>query len=109
MDDEEPDHDNGSPTGTLVVWPIVREASNYGSDDEMAGCHTDSTGDKDGLTAPAVDVHDRRDYCVLARTFQGEQMNDLLVAMNMTIPTTPVASRLTEFELNPRPLKMVGA
>jgi hypothetical protein len=32
-----------------------------------------------------------------------------LVARNMTIPTTPVANKLTEFELRPRPLKIVGA
>jgi hypothetical protein len=66
VDDEQPDHDNGGPTGTLVVRPVVGEASNDGGDDKMACCHTDSTSDKDGLAAPAVNVHDRRDYCALA-------------------------------------------
>jgi hypothetical protein len=31
MNDEQPDHDDGSPTGTLVVWPVVRETGNDGS------------------------------------------------------------------------------
>jgi cytochrome b len=108
VNNEEPNHNNGSPSGTLVVWPVIREAGDNGCDDEMASSHADSTGNEDGLATPAVNIHDRRNYSALAYV-HGNLRNNLLVAMNMTIPTTPVAKRLTELELKPRPLKMVGA
>jgi hypothetical protein len=38
-----------------------------------------------------------------------ERVGYVLVAMNMTIPTTPVANKLTEFEDRPSPAKIVGA
>lgn len=36
-------------------------------------------------------------------------MDNVLVAMNVTMPITPVAGKLTEFDDSPSPLKMVGA
>jgi hypothetical protein len=66
VNNEQPNHDHGSPSSTLVVWPVIGEAGNNGSDDEMAGGHTDSTSNEDGLATPTVDIHDGRNYTMSA-------------------------------------------
>jgi hypothetical protein len=62
VNDEQPDHNDGGPTGTLVVWPVIGKAGNDGSNDEMAKCHADGTDDKDWLTTPAIHVHNGGNY-----------------------------------------------
>lgn len=58
MDDEQPDHDNGSPTSGLVGWPLILVLGENDGDDDVAGCHTNSTDGKNGLTAKLVNIHD---------------------------------------------------
>lgn len=62
MDDEQPDHDDGCPSGALVVGPVVGEAAHDGCDDEVGQRHTNRTDDERGFTAPFIDVHDGGDY-----------------------------------------------
>ena len=61
MDDEDPDHGDGRPSGGPMVLPIVFERAADTSDDEMAGRHAEGTDDQDGLTSEGVNVHDGRD------------------------------------------------
>lgn len=61
MDDEQPDHGNCSPTGTLVCSPRVLVLGNNNSNDDVAGCHTDSTNGEHGSATNFVYVQDRGD------------------------------------------------
>jgi len=61
--DEDPDHDDGGPSGTevLTVEPSFSVPGDKDCDDKVAECHDPSTSDKHGLTTQLVDVHDGRD------------------------------------------------
>lgn len=61
MDDEQPDHNDGSPTCGLVVLPVVLVLRGDNGDDDMAYGHTDGTNEKRGSSTPAVDPHDGGD------------------------------------------------
>ena len=56
MDDEEPHHDYGCPSGGPVVFKIVNVLGQDDSDDEMRKCHAESTDSQDGLATELVDV-----------------------------------------------------
>jgi hypothetical protein len=76
VNDEKPDHDNGSPSSTLVVWPVVRKAGDDAGNDEMASSHADRTGNEDRLTTPAIDVHNSRNYATLDCVIYGNRMGN---------------------------------
>lgn len=109
-DDEEPHHDASSPASALMAWPVVLVTGYDTGDDEVAGRHTDGAADENGLSAEFVNVHDCGDCGLLIHALDVEMFwVNLLVARNMTIPTTPVASRLMELPDKPNPWKIVGA
>lgn len=55
VDNEEPDHGDGSPSSSLVGVPSVLELTEDDSNDEMAKSHTDGTGDENWLATSFVD------------------------------------------------------
>jgi len=56
--DEEPDHDDGGPSGRGVRGPGVLKGAGDTSDDEVTGGHADCTSDEHRLSTELVDVHD---------------------------------------------------
>lgn len=61
VNDEQPDHADGSPTGTLLVRPVVGVLGKNDSDDDVAGRHTDRTDGQNGSATNTVDPQDGRD------------------------------------------------
>ena len=59
MDNEEPDHDNRSPTSRLVRLPLISVLRDNDGDDDVACRHTDSADGKNGLSAEFVDIENR--------------------------------------------------
>lgn len=55
VNDEEPDHGNGGPTGSLVVWPVVGVLGKENGNDDVACSHADGTGNQHGLASDSVD------------------------------------------------------
>jgi hypothetical protein len=128
MDDEEPDHDDGGPARGFVVRPVVlvlccddglekQKVSNRSeirkneSRDRKRAKKQKRRGKRNELTiimwhvampmAPIIKVG--------LRPHLSTHMTAGIVAMNMTIPTTPVANKLTALESRPKFLKIVGA
>jgi hypothetical protein len=56
VDDEEPDHDDGGPAGSLLVLEVVVVLCEDHCDDEVRECHTDGADGEHGLAASTVDV-----------------------------------------------------
>lgn len=47
-----------SPATSTVILPVVSEATNDTSDDEVACTHSDCAGNQDCFSAEAVDIED---------------------------------------------------
>lgn len=58
MDDEEPDHGDGSPASGSVRVPLVLVLGEDTRDDEVAGRHADGSDYQDGFAAEVVDPDD---------------------------------------------------
>jgi hypothetical protein len=63
VDDEQPDHDNGSPASTFVGRPLVFVLGKDDCDDDVAGGHPDGAGDENRLAADFVYVGDSWHGC----------------------------------------------
>lgn len=60
MDDKQPDHADGSPTGGLVVRPVVGVLGKDDSDDDVARRHADGTDGQNGSATDTVNPQDGR-------------------------------------------------
>jgi len=58
VNNEEPDHNNCSPSSGCVGWPVILERAGDASNDQMAACHSQGSYDEDGLSAKFIYVHD---------------------------------------------------
>lgn len=56
MSCKEPNEDNGSPSTATVSGPVTTKGTDDASDNEMTGCHANSSNNEDGLSSEAVDV-----------------------------------------------------
>lgn len=111
VDDEEPDHDYSSPTGGLMVLPVMLV---LGSNDSLAQVISDLF--MNPLESALLTIMIWQVAIPIAPMISVGFLPHLstyitagIVAMNMTIPTTPVANKLTAVEFKPSFPKMVGA
>ena len=65
MNNEQPHHDDCSPSSGLVVFEVVDVLGQNNGDNEVGECHTKGTDCQNGLTADAVNVQDCWDCCEL--------------------------------------------
>ena len=63
MDDKEPNHDDSSPTSTLVGWPLMLVLGEDDGDDEMAKTHSKSTESQSRSSSDSVNVQNGRNGC----------------------------------------------
>lgn len=56
MDDEQPYHDHGGPSGALRIVEVVDIFGENNGDDYVRYTHTDGTDSENGLAANTVDV-----------------------------------------------------
>ena len=61
VNDEEPDHNDSSPTCSLVVVEVVDVLGKNNGNDQVRNTHADCANCKDGLTADTIDVQYSRD------------------------------------------------
>lgn len=112
VDDKQPDHDDGGPTGSMMGRPRSLEFTQNSSDDEVAGGHAERTNHKDRLTTEFVnpddggDLHRGRVSNRAKIRLGGWDSGHNTVAMNMTMPTTPVANRDVVLLLMPSCMKI---
>ena len=52
---EDPDEDHGNPTASFVVYPVSTVAANDSGNNEVAGGHSNATGDENALSSEFVD------------------------------------------------------
>jgi hypothetical protein len=61
VDNKQPNHANGTPSSSLVVFEVVNVFGQDNSDDQVAGPHANGTNSQDGLTTQTIDPKDSRD------------------------------------------------
>lgn len=59
VDDEKPDHSDGTPSGGFVGWPLIFVFGKYDSDDEMAQSHSDCSDEEDWFSSELVDIPEK--------------------------------------------------
>jgi len=111
---KQPHHYHGRPTGSTVVLKVVNVLCEDDGNDKVRKGHADGADGEDGFAAEPVDVKHCWDWKGGLVWNDGnkkwqEETLDILVAMNITIPTTPVASRDVVFPVRPICLKIWGA
>jgi hypothetical protein len=61
VNDKQPHHGDGGPSGSFVRVPLVFVLGEYTRDDEVAGCHSNGANHQDGFTSEIIDPDNSRD------------------------------------------------
>lgn len=56
VDNEKPDHSDGSPSGSFVSWPLILVFGKYGSDNEMAQSHPNCPNEENRFSPNLIDI-----------------------------------------------------
>lgn len=62
VDDEEPDHNDGGPSSSLMVFEVIDILRENDGDDQMRDTHADGADGENGLTTNAVNVQYSRNW-----------------------------------------------
>ena len=119
MNDEEPNHDDGGPAGSLRVVEVIDVLGEDDGDDYVRHAHADGSNGEDGFAAYAINVEHGGDWMRSVRLYMGsgrkltscDEHDDADDACREQRGSVTGQTKLTEdgrrvvkYSINPRPL-----